>query len=122
MKVKREIKGNPNGKSLNISILYVEGDIKSALLSIKKSMGQDVGISFGDLKQKLYEHATDKHMPEEPRRYIAEWMLRRAIESGFVFKANSYLGNVSNEEETFLFDEESIREKMRGRPRKQKTE
>lgn len=122
MKVIREIKGKPNGKSLSVSILYGEGDIKSALLVIKKTFEQNAGISIGNLKQKLYEFATDAHMPEEPRRYIADWMTRRAIENGFVFKANQYFGNASNEEDTYLFDEDSIREKMRGRPRKNKAE
>ena len=67
------------------------------------------------LVQMLFETATDRHMPTEPRRYIAEWMARRAVIEGYVFKSNGYMGNADTGEDAYLIDEESIRNKMRGR-------
>lgn len=120
MKVIRKLKGTPGGDSLSIQLLYGLGDIKSALVQIMKKAGGIDSVSMTELIQMLYNHATDSHMPKEPRRFIAEWMARVAVSEGYVFKANEYLGNATTKEDAFLFDEEAIREKMRGRPKKTK--
>lgn len=115
MKVNRKNKGVPSGNSLSVSLLYGLGDIKSALMQIKKKMGRGESTSIMELTQMLYDTATDPHMPHEPRIYIAEWMARVAISEGFVFRADDYLGNASTSINVYLIDEEFIRKKMRGR-------
>lgn len=120
MKVKRKLKGTPSGCSLNISLLYGIGDIKTALIQIKKKIGQNESISMKNLVQMLCDTATDSHMKEKPRRYIAEWMARRAVVEGFVFRMNAYLGKASTGTDLYLIDDKSIREKMRGRKPKVK--
>lgn len=122
MKVIRKFKKAPKGSSLSVSLQYGVSDIKSALLEIKKRNAQSECISMKVLIQMLCDFATDKHMPQEPRQYIAEWMARRAIIEGFVFKANEFLDSSFNGEETYLIDEETIREKMRGRKPKVRLE
>ena len=120
MKVISKLKSVPSGNSLSISLQYGLSDIKSALIQIKRQMKQGDCISMKELINMLYDTATDPHMPNDPRTYIAEWMARIAVAEGFVFKANEYLGNAVIGEDAFLFDEETIREKMRGRPKKKK--
>jgi hypothetical protein len=115
MKVIRKRNNTPSGSSLCVTLLFGLGDIKSALLSVRKQIGPNESLSMSLLVQMLYETATDRHMPQEPRRYIAEWMARRAVIDGYVFKSNVYMGNADTGEDTYLIDEESIRNKMRGR-------
>ena len=57
-------------------------------------------------------------MPKEQRRYIAEWMARRSVAEGFVFRTNDYLGNADSGTDVYLIDEDTIRENMRGRRKK----
>ena len=115
MKVNRKLKGVPGGNSLSISLLYGLGDIKSALIQIKKRMGCGESTNFMELTQMLYDTATDPHMPREARNYIAEWMARIAISEGYVFRVDDYLGYASDKTDVYLIDEESVKRKMRGR-------
>lgn len=115
MKVIRKKNNTPCGSSLCVTLLFGLGDIKSALLNIRKRIGQHESISMKDLEQMLYDTATDHHMPIKPRRCIAEWMARRAVVEGYVFKANGYMGDADTGKEAYIIDDESIREKMRGR-------
>lgn len=119
MKVIRKLNGKPAGSNLNVTLQYNVADIKAALLCVNKNRPDcSIGITMDNLVNMLYKIATDEHMPDEPRLYIAEWMVRRAVKEGFVFKANDYLGEVSTATEIYLIDVASISEKMRGRPRK----
>ncbi|MBO6031417.1 MAG: hypothetical protein J6Q22_08085 [Prevotella sp.] len=120
MKVIRKLKGLPNGATLNISVQYGLSDVKAALIDIKTNRlecGTDT-ISMERLTTMLVESATDPHMPKEQRRYIAEWMARRSVAEGFVFRTNDYLGNADSGTDVYLIDEDTIRENMRGRRKK----
>lgn len=121
MQVNRKYKGTPSGASLTLSVQYNVADIKTALLRVNKEQ-QDgsIGVSMNDLIKLLFDNATDSHMPQEPRQYIAEWMARRAVKEGFVFKANEYLGIISTDEDIYLIDAGNVRSKMRGVTKKKK--
>lgn len=115
MKIIKNLKGSPEAASLTIAVKYVNSDIKKALVEIcASSTGIDVGVSLKNLTAKFYEIATDSHMPDASRLYIAKWMARRAVKEGFVFRANDYIGFESSGEDIYLIDVEFVRSKMRG--------
>ena len=115
MKIRRKIKGTPEAASLTVCIEYNLADIKNVLFQICLShTDENVGITISDLTDSVFEKATGSHMLHNSRQYIAEWMVRRAIIEGFVFKANDYLGKVSANEDIYIVDAEKVRAKMRG--------
>ena len=115
MKVIRKKNNTPCGSSLYITLLLGIGDIKSSLIQISKRIGKNRSISITKLKQLLFETATDDHMPQEPRIYIVDWMINRAIVMGFVFRTDDYIGNGCTSPDMYMIDEELIRGKKRGR-------
>lgn len=120
MQVNRKYKGAPSGASLTLSVQYNVADIKAALLRVNKELQDgNIGVSISELEKMFLDLFTDSHMPFESRQYISGWMVRRAIKEGFVFKANDYLGVVSNED-IYLIDVGNVRSKMRGVTKRKK--
>lgn len=119
MKIGNKPKEVPSGASLTLSVQYNVADIKAALLDVdKRQPDGGIGITLQELVKMLHDTATDSHMPDAPRWYIAEWMVRRAVKEGFIFKANAYIGEVSTDEDLYIILVGSVRKKMRGRPKK----